>query len=47
MKEEKGNMFSARYDHRPYRIIAIKGTRAIAERGRCPRSSSRLTPQTV
>ena len=33
MKEEQGNKFSARYDHRPYRVIAIKGTRATAERG--------------
>ena len=32
MKQEKLNKFSTGYDHRPYRVIAIKGTMATAER---------------
>ena len=32
LKQEKRNKFSSRYDHRPFRIIAIKGTMVTAER---------------
>ena len=32
MKQEKRNKFSTRYDHRPFRVIAIMGTMVTAER---------------
>ena len=32
LKQEKRNKFSTRYDHRPFRVIAIKGTMVTAER---------------
>lgn len=32
LKQEKRNKFSTRYDHRPFRVIALKGTMVTAER---------------
>ena len=32
LKQEKRNKFSTRYDHRPFRVVALKGTMVTAER---------------